>query len=364
MAQEYLLRSVLENSVTKVLDALARGGEMNALDASGWSPLTRASMNGLDEMVLFLLINGADVELPYLSGESWSNLTPPLVCAAMTSHTNIIRLLVIAGVSVDNCAAKVSALMTALCHFRIDESVVRTLFEAGASVHTTTESNWSVLMYAVIGKDVALVEDVLARGAAVNTCTDDGETALSLASKCRHASMDIVKLLLKYGAKDDNRGRGGATALVWAVSKNNTELLSILLRNDRETCHSSLNMSDGYGQTPLHIAVVRRLCPTVVPTLLSHATIDTTAKNRDGLDCLMLARAKNRHVKGKLISDHRRNKELAQLLAIGHGLAARELPVLLLVEIYELLIVFEGERVSLFDCWEVLKIVKRRGGNN
>jgi ankyrin repeat protein len=76
----------------------------------------------------------------------------------------------------------------------------------------------------------------------------DGSTALLMA--CKNGHLDIVKLLLKYGANDSTRCDEGSSALHLASCTGNRDLVCLLLERRLE----DLNSCNEDGFTPLDLA--------------------------------------------------------------------------------------------------------------
>ena len=96
---------------------------------------------------------------------------------------------------------------------------------------------------------------------------------------------------------------------------------------------------------------------SVVWLLLAREDIDTTLCDKWGRDCVDVAKL---NTMKQLLIKYRFNKEKQRLMDIGLAFASQQLPIHLLVSIYEQTIEFDDQRVALFDCWEALKLIKRR----
>ena len=72
-----------------------------------------------------------------------------------------------------------------------------------------------------------VVEEMLNRfGRDPDERMPDGSTPLIYS--VRHGNLDMVKILLRYGAKLDAIDKSGQTALDWAIKNKNEEILSTL----------------------------------------------------------------------------------------------------------------------------------------
>jgi hypothetical protein len=105
-----------------------------------------------------------------------------------------------------------------------DTALVKRLIALGADVEATSPARTTALMWAV--PDVAKMHALLDAGADVDARTDDGRTALLIASGTAGAAA-AVRLLLEYGA--DTTGAGDVTPLREAARVNDVAVFQLLL---------------------------------------------------------------------------------------------------------------------------------------
>lgn len=95
------------------------------------------------------------------------------------------------------------------------------------------------------------------------------QCVLSVSVACELENVDMVSLILSYGATVNQRCGQGWTALHEAVSKNNTEICEILIR-----AGASINPPNTYSITPLIVAAqrgqMRALCYLIGKGTLLH----------------------------------------------------------------------------------------------
>ena len=234
-----------------------------------------------------------------------------LIDAAGVGYTWSVRRLISGGVDVNGSSNDWTALMRA--SQRGYQAIVEVLLESGAVVDQADDNGWTAFVHAAVWNQVETVKLVLKNGADVNKVLNDGRTALSIASSYGHTA--TVAVLLEHNAdvnKVDNDGP------------------------------SSLMVASYWDEE------------SVVRLLLAQANIDTTLRSNGGdKDCLDLAYSEE--VK-QLIINHRSSKEKQRLITIGLAFASKQLPVHLLVNIYEQAVEFEEYQISLFNCWEILKL--------
>ena len=196
------------------------------------------------------------------------------------------------------------------------EGIVAILIENGAVVDQATANGWTALMYAAFYNRVEIATLLLNNGADVDKANNEGDTALSLSCQAGHAA--TVAVLLEYNADINKVNDIEWSPLMWA------------------SCFGG---------------------ESVVGLLLSRDDIDTTFRDEDGTDCLDLAY--NDEIK-QLIINHRSTKEKQRLITIGIAFADMQLPLLLLFHIYEQTVVFDDQKLSMYHCWEILKLLKKQ----
>ncbi len=149
-----------------------------------------------------------------------------LIHAAMSGDLVKVRQLVADGADV-NFANRlgVTALMVAAQWNRPE--IVHFLLSKGADVQAEENSSrCNVLMFACLSGNPEVVSLVLKHGAAVNSTTFDGRSALMTASFC--GKLELVRMLLRHGADIDAMDRFGATALTQAAMSGHTDVETLL----------------------------------------------------------------------------------------------------------------------------------------
>ena len=112
----------------------------------------------------------------------------------------------------------------------------------------------TALFWASLNGHTKTVEMLLKQpGIDVDMKTNDGRTALILASQSGEASenvlTEIVAMLLENGADVNAKQTNGMTALLWASRNGRTETVAKLLENG-----ANVNAESDYGQTALSLA--------------------------------------------------------------------------------------------------------------
>lgn len=128
----------------------------------------------------------------------------------------------------------------------IDQSVLNVL-KPGCSYLPAT--NESLLMSAIANKDLAMVDDLLSKGARPNAVVR-GNTPLMLAAKI--GELSVVERLLDVGAKVDNGSLNSArrTPLMVSISSGHSDVVALLLSHS-----ASVIQKDYRGLTALDHAI-------------------------------------------------------------------------------------------------------------
>jgi cytohesin len=201
---------------------LGRGAELPAINVLG-----AAARSGDVQVVKLLLEKGADPNdrnnaggAPPMSAKRASERSKggprtqaialfgltadvggtPLMYAASTGNTDVVKLLIDKGADINaRNNGDWTALMLAAQTGALD--TVRLLLEKGADANAANEDGYTALMCAAASEsdDPALVQAILAKGVEVNAKTKDNETALTLAG--RKGRTEIVRLLEQAVAK-------------------------------------------------------------------------------------------------------------------------------------------------------------------
>jgi ankyrin repeat protein len=246
-------------ALKKLLDA---GMSANSRTTQGTSALMLAARD--PEKVKLLVERGADVNARAVSG-----LTPLMVASRYRGNAPVVRYLLKKGaqpnsekgIEVRNDA---SALFLAV--MADDVEIAKALVDAGARIDIRMKIigtfNATPLIYASTVHSSAIVEYLLSKGADANEVDDDKISVLAWATIANR--LNTVQTFLAHGAKVDSVDRFGMTPLLYAASIN-------------------------HGDT----AVMQRLIA---------AGADTTARNKEGLTALELAKGYNHQAMVKLLA--------------------------------------------------------------
>ncbi len=232
---------------------------LRALDettpADAHAHLVRAIENGNGDLVHTLLQKGADAVDVHTKepGEDWTALH--LAVLAMPEHE--------------------------------DDSIVRSMLDAGANIHDADRGGWTALHWAAARGATGVVQLLLKHGADVGSRTLDGTTALHNAAGNGEASTVIA--LLDAGANLHAATDQDWTALHAASGNGHPKVVQLLLDKGADV-HATTNS----GSPPLHAACVGGH-PRVVEILLA-AGAELDAKESEGHLPLHIAAAEGHPV--------------------------------------------------------------------
>jgi len=185
---------------------------------NGATPLVLSCRNGHKDVVEYLTERcNADVEQPgsvTFDGETIEG-APPLWCAAAAGHTQIVKLLVERGASVNSVTKTNSTPLRAAC-FDGHYEIVKYLVEHGADIEVANRHGHTCLMIACYKGHLKIAKYLIDAKADVNRKSVKGNTALHDCAES--GSLEIMKLLLGNGAKIDTDAYGMTPLLAAAVT--------------------------------------------------------------------------------------------------------------------------------------------------
>ncbi|KAJ7458855.1 ankyrin repeat-containing domain protein [Mycena latifolia] len=226
---------------------LQAGADVNVEDEEYRSPLQVASKCGYHEVVQLLLQAGADVNAKggkyqsslqklrhrhHNSDVNMANYESALQVACTNGHTNVVRLLLQAGASMD-----IEGLWGGPLHTASEgghTEIVQLLLENGADVNAKCLRGSGALQTASMKSQTEVVRLLLENGADVNAMCEGYGTALQAAARALSPSESIrtVQLLLDNGADVNAPGGRYGNALQTAASAFNPSIRTVQLLLD------------------------------------------------------------------------------------------------------------------------------------
>jgi len=254
-----LIRTAMKGDVAGLKDLLNQGANINALhSATGWTALSAAAYFGYPEAVDFLIHAGADPNLRDLNHGTALMKAVTLGAfndfkEAVSRKAQIIKMLLQAGADPNARDGFGVAVWQMPFSDGIPEFIQ--IFE-DAGVKGVKEEE---LLYAIDKGDIAAARSLIAKGVDVNLQTDEGDSCWTRALMWGKTEMvdlifqnggnpnqtlendvtplmvaatngdsQLIKGLLKAGARIDAKNKDGQTALDLALQKRNPEIISLL----------------------------------------------------------------------------------------------------------------------------------------
>ena len=190
-----VVSAAAEGDVQLLRKLIANGGDVNAADAVGWTPLWAATYTDKQAVVRELLNAGqVDVNRPNSRGEL------PLCRAAACGQEAIVGMLLLSpGIDPAKAGYGGNTPMHEAAHAG-HARVLRNLLYSGASLEAANELNWTPLWSAAFAEKLDCLRLLLHAGADVNRVDEHGWTLLHHAASTGAAS--VLRLLLTSGGLD------------------------------------------------------------------------------------------------------------------------------------------------------------------
>ncbi|KAF8771311.1 Ankyrin repeat domain-containing protein 50 [Argiope bruennichi] len=204
LGQEINLVNSLDTRSVELL--LLYGADVNARDLQGLTPLMKACRNSQAVETVNLLISyGANV-----NAASIEDGKTALHYAVLLGNLEIVQILVYNGAIVNFPMERTRPPPLYYAVLRGDVAILEFLLDSGADINTVSVVVGSALHLALVEKianQVEIVHTLLRRGANPNAITlSDGKPVLKppigeYLQNCEHPRLEILKLLLRYGAR-------------------------------------------------------------------------------------------------------------------------------------------------------------------
>ncbi|KAJ8010681.1 hypothetical protein DPEC_G00077650 [Dallia pectoralis] len=268
---------------------LRKGASVDSRNSYGWTPLMQATRFGHLNVAHILLENGAEINGRNRMGAS------VLTMAARGGHTHVAKLLLESGAFVDDYDhlalaegvangnnnnsvvglggggrefMDITALLAASQHGH--EAAVRLLLEWGSEVNFSQKTTgWGALMLATLGGKMAVVRQLVERGADPDHVNVLAKTAfeLSLQLKQREVKSYLDSITTVRPKPGDEKRRPDVFN---ALKLGNSQLVKEILEEDP----SQVNMANPDGASPLMIAAVSGQLEVVQLLLERSADVD------------------------------------------------------------------------------------------
>ncbi|EAX92086.1 hypothetical protein TVAG_273990 [Trichomonas vaginalis G3] len=202
-----LVKSLIENGCDEDIE-----------DDHECSPLIYASIEGHLEVVKYLISVGADKKTKNKDGNT------PLICASSYGHLEVVKYLISVGADkeVKNNEEE-TPLICASEYGHLE--VVKYLISVGADKEAKDDDGWTPLLCASEEGHLEVVQYLISVGADKEAKDDYRYTPLIKASKYGH--LEVVQYLISVGADKDAKTNDGKTALSLASGDISEFLISI-----------------------------------------------------------------------------------------------------------------------------------------
>jgi len=269
-----LITSVLSENLKLLQFLIKKKVDLNILNAQGKSPLYLASEFGKTEAAKILL--NYPVEIDLIVEESYNKNYTPLLIASKNGNEKIVSLLLEkkANINYKTKNNQETALILAAANGHL--SVVKILLENGADINIKSNGYpYGTALEIAQRKGYNQIADL------INLHKKSGSTPRN--STLHKVSLEnLIQLNNLISEEIKGRGKDGFTALHWACSKGNKEIVQLLLNSE------NINAKTKEGLTPLHYAIKTENLEIV--KLLVAAGADKESKDKKGNTPLATAR--------------------------------------------------------------------------
>lgn len=271
------------NIIPAVSIIMDKGGDINARNSNGETPLFNAVKTDSPEMVAALVSSGngdnggININARDFLGDSalyecirWQASKAAAVLIDKDVRTNGKRL-----INAKNLAGKTALHEAARTG---NTELLLMVLKAGADVNAIDETGRTPLADAVSAEDGSAIRILLSYGASPLMQDMYGRTPLHEAAES--SGTDIITMLRTAGANPMSRDAYGKTPLSLAFSRS-AEIINAVLDNNTV-------IADSDGNTPIHIAVEENADASILESLIARG-YPLNNRNRNGVTALHLA---------------------------------------------------------------------------
>jgi len=305
---DYGLADIYEAALTGNLHALVHfhqlGASLHETRINKTSLLHLCIDGNNPKLLIYLLNKGLNIDSADKSG------TSALILAAMdSSRLKMLNLLINRNATLDQRNHRhVSALSMAIKRFNIPAAIL--LIKKGANINirdgvdtplSLTHKALSQTVHKPLQQELRELETLLlVRGAHVNTIDENllwSPLMLTASHYQDEQSIKQLKLLIKLGAKIDQRDKNERTALMISSSLGRIDALECLIKYN-----AKLNNYDKFGWTALMLAIYYNQ-KNIVKILLSSGA-DVNLNTKKGLTALKVAIDNDRSALIPILKDY------------------------------------------------------------
>lgn len=252
MEQNKILFNLIKENKFDELKELIKKEEfldINLRDETGNYLITYAIIKNNIEIVKFLLVKGARIDITDQEGKSL------LYLPIKFSYNSLITLIIEydklnIGISIADFKDIFNNIPLHYSIFFKNMHAIDLLLEANSNPNTLDQNGNNSLHLAIYSKNYDICKKIIDKDVNINAKTSIGETALHIA--CNFQLESIVRLLVENGidlnAQDFNNE---ITALIYAVNLNNKNISKYLLERGADP-----NIQDFMGNTATHYVIL------------------------------------------------------------------------------------------------------------
>jgi ankyrin repeat protein len=238
--------AIQKGDVAKVKTLISNKKELIHMKSEkGQTPLHLAVQNGSQEIINFLISQGADINAKDSEGNT------PLITALALRKADTAKFLLAKGADVRiKNAEDEPAIIVAIMHGM--NELIAPILDSGQDVNERFRGNFTALLMATFTGNKEVVKLFLDRGANVNAAAQEaGMTVTPMYAAIFLGHKDLVDLFLSRGGVDKNfrEKKTGRTLLHIATLKGGRDTVSLLVNGGYD-----INATDNRGKSPLHYA--------------------------------------------------------------------------------------------------------------
>lgn len=253
---------------------LENGADFEAKMSHGFTPLIQAASDNNIEAVKLLLEYGADIDAQS------ANKGTALVLAIVENNYEIVKLLLEEGAN-PNLIDAFGWTALDYTDAKRNNKIINLLIEKKAIRGNEPESI-PELVQAFLDYDLEKAEELLMQGHNINQ-EFDNTNALIQSSELGY--VDLVEILLDYGADINYKTKSGFTPLIVATNASIIDVVKVLLERGADTKIKGYN-----GFTALDIATKTKPNKAIADILKSHGSITTVSDKNNELKNMMKQR--------------------------------------------------------------------------
>ena len=264
-------------SIQTVQAIVHHGGDVNAVNNKGQTPLWFACCDGQGDLVKILLEIGTDPNSTDRDGDSCLHAAiygccsfqtiqeivdcgahvnsvnkegaTPLLLACSTAQTELVKILLKAKADPNIAYADGEASLHAAVAAYCSKETIQEIIDCGADVNAVNKRGRTALLLGCFYRQMDSVKVLLGAGADPAIADEEGFSCVHAAIDGR-CSKDILQALIIHGAQISAKRKDGTNALLRACTTGQSESVQFLLE-----AGADVNIASPNGNTCLHEAV-------------------------------------------------------------------------------------------------------------